>query len=143
MIAHALHTLLAHPIACTQVSTGEWIHEFDAQERNARHMFSKAMHTVGGKCLGAVAMANVWLGFELLGVDSIYRLMWGAWLGGVAIAFVVAEVQLWQRQQQQKQGEEGEEKEEGEAATAQEGGKAPAEEGGEDAGIDNPMHRDD
>jgi hypothetical protein len=56
--------------------------------------------------------------------------VWGAWLGGVAIGFVVAEVQLWQRQQQQKQGEDGEEKEEGD-----EDPKA--------AGMDNPMHRDD
>lgn len=39
-------------------------------------------------------MANVWLGFDLLGVDSWLRLIWGLWVIVVVLVFALSEIRL-------------------------------------------------
>ena len=52
---------------------------------------ASTLHKVAGKLMCTVAVVQMWLGFDLLEVDTLYRALWGVWLAVVIGAFLWAE----------------------------------------------------
>jgi uncharacterized membrane protein len=75
-----------------QACAGDFIHQQPPGPK--RHKLLTLLHKVGGKTLGCLSLANIWLGFRLLDVDSWMRVLWGTWIAVAVVAFGVAEVRL-------------------------------------------------
>lgn len=70
---------------------GNFLHTFSPEEKK-QHVLVLIAHKIAGKLLCAVAFVQMWLGFDLLEVNTLLRGLWGAWLAVVTVAFVAAEL---------------------------------------------------
>ena len=67
---HAILGSFLGVVTITQVTMGEYIHSCNTEERKS-HPLVVAAHVIAGKMLCFVAVGQVWMGFELLKVNSM------------------------------------------------------------------------